>query len=64
LATKELVVASQPTALSPTSFFTKEYFTKNNMTVASHPPYFPDLAHCDFSISLIEDIATLTQLRR
>jgi hypothetical protein len=32
-----------------TSFFTREYLTKN-MTVVLHPPYSPDLAPCDFSL--------------
>jgi hypothetical protein len=33
--TKELAVAS-----SHTSIFTREFLTKNNMTVVSHPTYF------------------------
>jgi histone-lysine N-methyltransferase SETMAR len=33
-----------------TSFFTKEFLTKNNMTVILHQPYSPDLAPCDFSL--------------
>jgi hypothetical protein len=36
LATKELAVASRQ---HPLSFFTREYFTKSNMTVVPHPPY-------------------------
>jgi hypothetical protein len=31
-------------------FFTREFFTKNNMTVVPHPPYSPDLAPCDLSL--------------
>jgi hypothetical protein len=42
-------------AHSHTSFFIKEFLTKNNMTVVPHTPYLPDLAPCDFSVSLIED---------
>jgi hypothetical protein len=43
-------------ALSHTSFFTREFLTKNNITVVIHPPYSPDLAPCDFShFSSIED---------
>jgi hypothetical protein len=34
MPTKELAVAS-----SHTSFFTREGFTNNNMTVIPHPPY-------------------------
>jgi transposase len=37
-------------APSHTSFFTREFLTKNNMTVVPHPPYSPDLAPCDFSL--------------
>jgi hypothetical protein len=37
-------------AQSHTSFFTREFLTKNNMTVIPHPPYLPDLAPCDFSL--------------
>jgi hypothetical protein len=32
-------------APSHTSFFTREFLAKNNMTVIPHPPYSPDLAH-------------------
>jgi hypothetical protein len=31
-----------------TPLFTREFFTKNNMTLTFHPPYSPDLAPCDF----------------
>jgi hypothetical protein len=31
------------------------FFTKNNMTVIPHLLYSPDLAHCNFSVSLSED---------
>jgi hypothetical protein len=44
----ELVDAS-----SHTSFFTREFVTKNNMNVVPHPPFLPDLAPCDFSVSPI-----------
>jgi hypothetical protein len=27
-----------------------EFFTKNEMTVVSYPPYSPDLAPCDFCL--------------
>jgi hypothetical protein len=37
-------------APSHTSFFTREFLTKNNTTVIPHPPYSPDLAPCDFSL--------------
>jgi transposase len=37
-------------APSHTSFFTREFLTKNNMTLIPHPPYSPDLAPCDFSL--------------
>jgi hypothetical protein len=37
-------------APSYTSFFTREFLTKNNMTVIPHPPYSPDLAPCNFSL--------------
>jgi hypothetical protein len=40
------------------------FFTKDNMTVVPHPPYLPDLVTCDFSVSLIEEIAILIQLRQ
>jgi hypothetical protein len=33
-----------------TSFFTREYFTKNNMTVVPQPPHSPDLVPCYFSM--------------
>jgi hypothetical protein len=33
-----------------TPFFTREFFTKNNMTVVLHPPYSPDLAPCNISL--------------
>jgi hypothetical protein len=39
-------------APSHTFFFTREFLTKNNMTVIPHPPYSPDLAPCDFSLFL------------
>jgi hypothetical protein len=42
-------------APSHTSFFTREFLTKNNMTGIPHPPYSPDLAPCNFSVSRIED---------
>jgi hypothetical protein len=32
---------------SHTSFYTREFFTKNNMIVNPHPPYSPRLAPCD-----------------
>jgi histone-lysine N-methyltransferase SETMAR len=35
---------------SHTSFFTREFLTKNNMTVVLHASYSPDLAPCDFSL--------------
>jgi hypothetical protein len=38
-----------------TSFFTREFLTKNNMTVIPHPPYSPDLAPCNFPVSPIKD---------
>jgi hypothetical protein len=34
--------------------FTKEFFTKINMTVVLQPPYSPDFALCDFPVSSIE----------
>jgi hypothetical protein len=37
-------------APSHTSFFSREFLTKNNMTVVPHPDYSPDLAPCDFSL--------------
>jgi hypothetical protein len=42
-------------ALSHDSFFTREFLTKNNMTVVPHPPRSPDLVPCVFSVSPIED---------
>jgi hypothetical protein len=48
---------------SHTSFFTWELFAKNNATLIPHPPYLPDLVPCNFSVSLIEDTATLLQLK-
>jgi histone-lysine N-methyltransferase SETMAR len=36
------------TAPSHTFFFTREFFTKGNMTVVPHPPYSPDLTLCYF----------------
>jgi hypothetical protein len=30
------------------SFSPRDFFTKNNMTVVSHPPNTPDLSPCDF----------------
>jgi histone-lysine N-methyltransferase SETMAR len=35
---------------SHTSFFNREFLTKNNMTVVPHPPNTPDLAPSDFSL--------------
>jgi hypothetical protein len=35
---------------SGTTFFTREFFTKNNMNAIYHPLYSPDLAPCDFSL--------------
>jgi hypothetical protein len=35
-------------APSHTFFFTKEFFTKNNITVVPHSPYSHDLGPCDF----------------
>jgi hypothetical protein len=37
-------------APSHTSFFTREFFTKNNITVVPHPPCSPDLPPCGFSL--------------
>jgi hypothetical protein len=45
LGTEELA-GYQDNTPSHTSFFTREFFTKNNMTVILHPPYlslFPQL---------------------
>jgi hypothetical protein len=39
------------TKIYHTSSFTREFFTKNNMTVVPHTSYSPDLAPCDFSVS-------------
>jgi hypothetical protein len=39
------------TAQSHTSSFTREFLTKNNITVVPCPPSSPDLAPCDFSVS-------------
>jgi hypothetical protein len=39
-------------ALSHTSFLTREFLTKKNMTVVPHPPNTPDMAPCDFSLFL------------
>jgi hypothetical protein len=39
LATKE-VLLHHDNSLSHTSFFTREFLTKNNMTIVPHPPYF------------------------
>jgi hypothetical protein len=47
LNTKELTYDDTP---FHTSFFTMEFFTKNNMTVITHPLYLPDLATCYFQI--------------
>jgi hypothetical protein len=38
-------------ALSHTSFLTREFFTKSNMTTIPHSPYSSDLAPCDLSVS-------------
>ena len=35
-------------APSHRSFKVSQFLAKNNMTVLPHPPYSPDLAHCDF----------------
>jgi histone-lysine N-methyltransferase SETMAR len=35
-------------APSHTSVFTQQFLAKNEMAVIPHPPYTPDLAHCDF----------------
>jgi hypothetical protein len=48
LVTKELAVASQQRTIS--HIFTREFFTKNIITVVSHPPYLPDLAPCNSSL--------------
>jgi hypothetical protein len=37
-------------ASSHTSFFTREFLTKNNITVVPQPPYSPDLAPCSCSL--------------
>jgi hypothetical protein len=37
-------------APSHTSFFTREFLAKSDMTVIPHPPYSPDLAPCNFSL--------------
>jgi hypothetical protein len=42
-------------APSHTSFFPTEFLMKNNMTFIPHPTNSPDLAPCDFSVSLTED---------
>ena len=34
-------------APSHTSVLTQQFLAKNKMAVAPHPPYSPDLAHCD-----------------
>jgi hypothetical protein len=47
--TRELAFASWQCTISQ-SFFSREFLTKNNMTVIPHPPYSPDLAPCDFSL--------------
>jgi hypothetical protein len=50
-------------APSYTSFFTRELFTKNNMTVISHPLYLLKLTPRDFSVSSIEgDLSVFPQL--
>jgi transposase len=33
-----------------TSLKTTEYVTNNNMVIVPHPPYSPDLVHCDFCL--------------
>jgi hypothetical protein len=53
-------------APSCTSFFTREFLSKEQHYYHTHPPYSPDLPPCDFSVSLIEDklkAAILMQLR-
>jgi hypothetical protein len=37
-------------AFSHTSFFTKEFFYQNNMTVFTHPPSLLYLAPCNFPL--------------
>jgi hypothetical protein len=42
-----------------TSFFTREYFTKNNITVVPHLCYSTDLVPRNFSVFPIEDAEAL-----
>jgi hypothetical protein len=35
-----------------TSFFSKGFLTRNNMTIIPHPPYSSDLAPCHISLFL------------
>jgi hypothetical protein len=53
LMTTELAVASWQRTVSH-FLLHWDSFTKNNMTVIPHPSYLPDLAPCDFSVSLVE----------
>jgi hypothetical protein len=41
----------------------RELFSISNMTVIPHPPYSPDFVPCDFSVTSVEGIAILIQLR-
>jgi hypothetical protein len=41
-----------PTTLSHTSFFTREIFTKSNMTLVPHPPYFSLFTWSKIKLSL------------
>jgi hypothetical protein len=50
-------------APSHTSFFTREYLTKNRVPVVLHPFCVSDFARCDFPVSATEDTAILKQLR-
>jgi hypothetical protein len=56
LATKELLHHDMH-FMCNTSFFTKEFMIKINMTVILHPPFSPDLSLCNFSVVPIEDNA-------
>ena len=50
LWTENAWILHQDNAPSHTALVTREILAKNKITTLDHPPYSPDLAHCDFSL--------------
>jgi hypothetical protein len=47
----ELWLLHHDNALSHTSVLTQQFLAKYEMSIIPHPPYYPDLAPCEFFIT-------------